>query len=99
MYYIISTSKRKDKKFQVTTPEGKTIHFGASGYEDYTIHKNKERYERYIQRHKARENWENKNSAGFWSRWILWNKPSFKSSIKSTEKKFNIKIKYQKSLT
>ena len=72
----------------------KTVHFGASGYQDYTIHKDYERYLRYIQRHKARENWKKSglDTAGFWSRWILWNLPSFKDSVKDTERRFGIKI-------
>jgi hypothetical protein len=92
MSYILSPSKRRDKKWQVVTPSGKIVHFGASGYEDYTMHKDITRYKRYIQRHQARENWEDPNTAGFWSRWILWNKPNFKESVKDTEKQFNIDI-------
>jgi hypothetical protein len=37
------------------------------------------------------EDWNNP-SPGFFSRWLLWNKPSLKASIKDTEKRFNIKI-------
>lgn len=32
-------SSRKDKKFMVISPEGKKIHFGQKGYEDYHQHK------------------------------------------------------------
>jgi hypothetical protein len=32
-------------------------------------------------------------TAGFWSKNILWNKPTLKASIRNAEKKFNIKIK------
>ena len=74
--------------------DGKKIHFGADGYSDYTKHKDEKRMKRYIARHKPREDWTNRGikTAGFWSRWILWNKPSLQSSIKETEKKFNIDI-------
>lgn len=72
----------------------KTVHFGAKGYSDYTIHKDPERKKRYIDRHKSNEDWSIKgiNTAGFWSRWLLWNEPTLKESIKSTEDKFGIKI-------
>ena len=35
----IKKSTRKDKKFMaIFGPDGKKVHFGAKGYEDYTIH-------------------------------------------------------------
>jgi len=92
--YKLKSSTRKDKKWMVITPENKKIHFGAKGYEDYTIHKDKERKNRYVTRHKAKENWNKSgiNTAGFWSYWILWNKPSLEDSIQFTEKKFKINV-------
>jgi hypothetical protein len=83
------------KKFMVTI-DNKTVHFGAKNYSDYTIHKDHERMLRYENRHRSRENWTKSGlkTAGFWSKWILWNKPSFIGSIKDTEKRFRIKIKY-----
>ena len=80
----------------VTLPSGKKVHFGATGYSDYTIHKNYERMQRYVARHKGSGNqdWTKSgiDTAGFWSRWILWSKPSFKEAIRFTSKKFNIRI-------
>ena len=86
-------SKRKDKKYMVTIDK-KTVHFGQKGYSDYTKHKDKDRMKRYSARHKTRENWNKSGikTAGFWSKWILWSKPSLTQAIKYTEKKFNIKI-------
>ena len=74
--------------------DGKTIHFGAEGYEDYTKHKDPERKKRYITRHKANENWTKSGikTAGFWSRWLLWGEPSISASIKAIENKFNLRI-------
>ena len=95
MNYLLKKSTRKDKKYSITTPDGKnTIHFGASGYEDFTTHKDLERKERYIARHKPREDWTKSglDTAGFFSRWLLWNKPTLESSMKNIEKKFGIKI-------
>ena len=73
----------------------KTIHIGQSGADDYTITKDKEQKERYINRHTARENWNKSGikTAGFWSRYLTWNKPTITESIKDIETKFNIKIK------
>jgi hypothetical protein len=91
---ILKKSNRKDKKFMVII-EDKVIHFGGKGYSDYTIHKDKERKKRYIIRHKKNENWNKSGikTAGFWSRWILWNKPSLKESIENLQKKYKINIK------
>jgi hypothetical protein len=93
MSIYLKKSTKPSKKYMVII-NGKKIYFGATGYSDYTIHKDKERMNRYTNRHKSRENWTKTgiNTAGFWSKWILWNKPNLLSSIKDTEKKFNIKI-------
>lgn len=91
--YILEKSTRKNKKYMITTPYGK-IHFGDSRYQDYTMHRNDERKQNYIQRHKAREDWTDITTAGFWSYWLLWNRPTLSESIKDIEKTFNIKIKY-----
>lgn len=90
--YILKRVNDGKHKYIIITPQGKKIKFGAHGYSDYTIHKDKERMMRYIKRHNTNENWNDKNSKGFWSRWILWNKPTITDSIKSTEKKFKIKV-------
>lgn len=92
MSYKLKKANDKKHKYIIETPEGRHIKFGAYGYSDFTIHKNIERKKNYINRHKARENFNNKNSAGFWARWLLWNKPTLKESINSTKKKFNINI-------
>ena len=63
---------------------------------EYTRHTDDERQERYINRHKKNEDWNNIYTAGFWSRWILWNKPSISESIRDTNNRFkhvNIKNK------
>lgn len=69
----------------------KTIHFGAKGMSDFTIHKDKERKERYLKRHQKRENWNDPKTAGALSKWILWNKPTLKGSIRDYKKRFNLK--------
>jgi len=69
----------------------KTVHFGAKGYEDFTIHGDEERKQRYIQRHKTRENFADYKSAGSLSYHILWNKPSVSASYNDYLKKFGLK--------
>jgi len=72
----INISKRKGKKYYVVY-QGKQIHFGQKGASDYTIHKDPKRKMAYLNRHRKRENWglSGANTAGFWSRHILWNQP------------------------
>ena len=93
---LLQKSRSPDKKFMVAI-DSKTVNFGANGYSDYTKHRNKYRMRRYENRHKSRENWKKSGmkSAGFWSKWILWNKPGFRDSIKDTEKRFGVKIIYK----
>jgi len=97
--YYLEKSSRKDKKYMVSyiNPEtGKvnTKHFGAKGMTDFILSKgDNERKQRYLKRHSGMgEDWNDPETAGFWSRWILWNKKTLKASIKDTENRFNIKI-------
>ena len=96
----IVKSKNPEKKFQavIHQPSGrtKTVQFGAAGASDYTKHKNPERKQRYLNRHKKTENWSDYNTAGFYATNILWNKPTITESIKDTNNRFknlNIKLK------
>ena len=91
---VITKSKTKDKKYDAIIDGKKTIHFGAKGYSDFTIHKDEERKDRYINRHKKTENWNDPKTAGFYAKNILWNKKSVKASVEDTNKRFkNIHIK------
>ena len=46
----IYRSTNKDKKYQILTPDGKWVHFGQMGYEDFTKHLDQERRENYLKR-------------------------------------------------
>ncbi len=94
--YKLYDSTRADKKFMVITPSGKKIHFGASGYDDFSIHKDESRKQRYIARHQKNEDWtiSGIDSAGFWARYLLWNKATIKQSIDDIYDRFNITIEY-----
>ena len=37
---VLKKSKTKDKNYDAIIDGNKTIHFGAKGYSDFTIHKN-----------------------------------------------------------
>ena len=50
---IIKSPDRK-KKFRAILEDGRTVDFGASGYSDYTKHKNPSRMRSYVLRHGGR---------------------------------------------
>ena len=54
------------------------------------MHRDPARMARYIIRHRAREDWTLRGvrSPGFWSRWLLWNKPSLGASIRDLHRRF-----------
>lgn len=96
MNIIIRPSNKPDKKFMAIIDDKKTVHFGQKGASDMTQHKNEERKNRYILRHQKNEDWNNPLMAGFWSRWILWEKPTLKESVSNINQKFkNIHVKLQ----
>lgn len=86
--YYPYKSDKPDKKFFIITSSGKRVYFGSAIASDYTIHKDPLRKNRYIQRHQKRENWDDKNTAGFWSRWYLWNLPTKEASYNDIKKRF-----------
>ena len=95
---VIITKSDRDKKFKAvftnSSGDKKTIHFGAKGMSDYTIHKDPKRKERYLARHNdklTKEDLSNPATAGALSRWILWNKTSYNESLKDFKKRFKLK--------
>ena len=86
----LSRSTRAQKKYQVEV-DGRTIHFGAAGYEDFTTHKDPKRKARYLARHSG-EDWSDPTTAGFWARWLLWNQPTLQASIKDVNRRFRLQI-------
>ena len=90
----ITKSNLENKKMMAAFHDGtkklKTVHFGANDYSDYTINKDPERKQRYINRHKINEDWNDPMKPGTLALYILWNKSTIKESIKDYKKKFNI---------
>jgi hypothetical protein len=82
------------KKYRALFSNGGYVDFGATGYSDYTIHHDPERKRRYMIRHQKKENWTKSGikSAGFWSRWLLWEKPSLKGAMNTMKSKFGIQF-------
>jgi len=78
------------KKYRAVFDDGTHTDFGASGYADFTIHRDLMRQMNYLSRHRANENWNDYKSAGALSRWILWNKPTIAESLKDYKKHFNL---------
>ena len=91
----LKKSTKPDKKYMVWV-DGKTIHFGARGMSDFTKHKDKARMKRYSARHKrGGETWSKQGikTAGFWSKWLLWNKPTIGGSKRAIASHFNVTFK------
>ena len=98
----ISRSSNSEKKLMAVFEDSegkkiKTTHFGQRGASDYTKHGEKERMERYLERHgggtttSTKEDWKDPTTAGALSRWILWNKPSLKASFDDYKSRFGLK--------
>jgi hypothetical protein len=89
----IRKSHVAEKKFDAVfvKPDGREIvqPFGQKGYSDFTKHKDVTRRTRYLKRHRGMgEHWNDPTSAGALSRWILWNKPTFKASLVDYKRRF-----------
>jgi hypothetical protein len=98
MQIEISPSNKKDKKYKAVVDNKKTVYFGSKGASDFTLHNDEARKQRYIARHRDRENWSDPTTAGFYAKHILWNKQTVQASIKDTNTKFkNIHIQYKGS--
>ena len=100
-HLYLSKSTRKHKKFMIKfinplTNKENTVHFGDDRYLDYTTYPPNEKLkdkQLYLTRHN-KEEWTNPLKPSTLSRYLLWNKPTLKSSIDDMSKRFNIIIHY-----
>ena len=90
-------SDNPDKKYKVQVEISlghiHTIHFGDAHLKDYTLYPATEREDhkrRYLARHHPTEHWSDPSTEGFWSRWILWNKPTVSASLADTRLRFGL---------
>ena len=91
----IVKSDREGKKWKAEFAQDngrtKTTHFGDSSAQDYLQHRDKERRERYRQRHKKDLDTKDPTRAGFLSYYILWgDSTSMDENIRSFKSRFNL---------
>jgi hypothetical protein len=90
----VRRSHKKEKKWDAVFEKNgreKVVPFGQKGYSDYTKHKDKTRKQRYLKRHAGMgEHWSRPDTPGALSKWILWNKPTFKASLADFKKRFKL---------
>ncbi len=87
--YPSDDSKKKYTAMFYVDDKIKNVSFGARGYEDYTMHKDKERMKRYQARHKN-DNLDDPLSPGSLSWYILWTSTSIKQGIENYRRRFNL---------
>ncbi len=92
--YFPYKSDKPDKKYYIITNDNKKVYFGAAGMSDFLQHKNEDRKNLYINRHKKNESkfWNKSgiDTPSFWAYFLLWNKPTINESYEYIKKKFNI---------
>ena len=71
-FISLKHSSKPNKKYVIEFSEPKKIiHFGSKNSSTYLDHKDKQKRENYLKRHKVNENWDDVN-AGSLSAVILW---------------------------
>jgi hypothetical protein len=64
----------------------RAVHFGAAGAQQYPDHRDDNKKRAWLARHSPRGRWDDPFSAGFWSRWLLWNKNTLEASARDIER-------------
>jgi hypothetical protein len=90
---VVIYPSRKSKKDKRDPHPREIVDFGDSRYKDFTQHNDADRRKAYLRRHKANEHWDCVNTAGFWSRYLLWECPSIRQAIQWMEKRFPLRIR------
>lgn len=98
----IRRSRNPAKKYDAVflKPNGTLITkpFGQKGYNDFILYNSKsgknvaiDHKTRYLRRHKGMgENWNDPTTPGSLARWVLWNKPTLRGSIKDFKRRFSL---------
>ena len=90
----IVASDSKTKKYIATfmvNGKEKKVSFGAKGYDDYTIKKDKEQRDRYRKRHAKDLKTGDPMRAGYLSYYLLWgDSTSIKQNIKNYKQRFKL---------
>lgn len=91
-FYYPYVSDKPNKKYFIITNQGKKVYFGQAGASDMTQHRDPLRRDRYINRHKKREmkywNKSGIDTPSFWSRFLLWEKPTIAESYNYIKRTF-----------
>jgi len=93
---IQKSTKAGKKMMAVFDVDGKekTVHFGSSANNDFTIYSKTDKAKAdklrnaYIARHRVNEDWNNPMSAGALSRFVLWEEPTVSGGIRAYKKRF-----------
>ena len=86
----VKKSTRKGKKLMAEFDDGTTTHFGAIGYDDYTLKKDKDQRDRYRARHASCKNASAKTADAL-AYHLLWGEStSLQQNIKDYKKKYNV---------
>jgi len=94
MWTLVSVKKSDDSRHKLVAlfrdgNKTKKTYFGAVGYSDYTIHKDKDRRERYRIRHKKDLRTGDPTRAGYLSYYLLWgDSTSVSTNLKQYKKRF-----------
>lgn len=92
MKVVFEKSPRKGKKLRAIFSDGKKVDFGAETMSDFTLHKDVERKQRFLNRfQKLIEKYKNDPQAPMTlSTWVLWHKPTLEASIRDYKKHFGL---------
>ena len=89
--------KKWDAVFEKDNGKEKVVPFGQKGYKDFILFTKQSKKtgkihkQRYLKRHgHMGESWNKPDTPGALSRWVLWNKPSFKASVSDYKKRFKL---------
>jgi len=94
----IKSSPRDDKRYRVVMSKDGSQHshdFGKPGATTYKDGASEDKRKNYLKRHSQMgEDWTQSgiHSAGFWSRWLLWEKRTLRAAAKHIQDKFNLKV-------
>jgi hypothetical protein len=93
---VIEKGTAKNKKLKAIFYDGdkkiKTVQFGLKGSSTYIDHKDKKLRSIYIERHRANENWNDPQSAGALSRYLLWGPyTDLDKNISAYKRRFKLK--------
>jgi hypothetical protein len=92
-----NTEKKYDAIF-LKNDRQKRVSFGQKGYNDFIKYTKKfgaktakKHRKSYLTRHSGMgEHWNKPDTPGALARWILWNKPTFKASVRDYKKRFHL---------